>query len=282
MTFLRFVARSMLASYFVASGVKSLRDPGALVPVAEPLIDRVVPTLKQYAPEQVSGYIPEDPVTLIRINGVLQLVGGLALATGKGRRLGALVLAATIIPATIAKHPFWTRATEEERSADRSHFLKNVSLLGGVLLASRDTEGRPSIAYRAQKGGQAIARDTRKTTQAIARDTKKTTQKFADQGQDLVEGALAGGAALAATVVATSRKAKKKAAKELKAAQAAAAKQLEESKKAAAAAAKQAQKDAVQLQKDTAKAAEKQLAEAKKAAKKTGDKISKNINLGEN
>ena len=58
MTLLRSAARSMLASYFVASGVKALRDPGALVPVAEPLIDRVVPAVKQYAPEQVAATSP--------------------------------------------------------------------------------------------------------------------------------------------------------------------------------------------------------------------------------
>jgi uncharacterized membrane protein YphA (DoxX/SURF4 family) len=267
MTLLRFAARSMLASYFISSGVKALRDPEALVPAAEPLIDRIVPTVRQYAPEQVRDSIPEDPVTLIRITGVLQLLGGLALATGKGRRLGSLVLAATIVPATIAKHPFWTRQTEEERSADRAHFLKNVSLLGGVLLASRDTEGRPSIAYRAQKGGQ-----------SLARDTKKASQKIADQSSDLVEGALAGGAALATAVVATSRKAKRQAAKQLKAAQVTAAKQLEESKKAAAVAAKQAQKDAAQAQKDAAKEA----AKAARQAKRNKGKVAKNIKLGEN
>lgn len=270
MTLMRFAARSMLASYFVASGVRALRDPGALIPVAEPLIDRVVPTVKEYAPNQVSDYIPEDPATLIRINGALQVLGGLALATGKGRRLGALVLAGTLIPATIAKHPFWTRSSEEERAADRSHFLKNLSLLGGVLLASRDTEGRPSIGYRAQKG-----------TQAIARDTKKTSQKIADSGSELVEGALASGAALATAVVATSRKAKKRATKELKSAQVAAAKQVEESKKAAAEAAKQAQKDAARIKKESDKNAEKQLAEARKAARR-GDKVNHNIKLGEN
>ena len=271
MALIRFAARSMLASYFVASGVKALRDPRALVSDAEPLIDRVVPAVKQYAPEQVSDYIPEDPVTLIRINGALQLLGGLALATGRGRRLGALVLAGSLIPATLAKHPFWTRATAEERSADRTHFLKNVSLLGGVLLASRDTEGRPSIAYRAQKG-----------TQAIARDTKKTSQKIADSSQELDDGALAGGAALAATVVATSRRAQKRAAKELKSAQAAAAKQLEESRKAAAVSAKQAEKEAARLKKENAKVSEKQRADAKRAAKKLGEKLNKNISLGEN
>jgi uncharacterized membrane protein YphA (DoxX/SURF4 family) len=264
MTFLRFAARSMLASHFIASGVNALRNPGSLVPAAEPLIDRVLPTVKQYAPEQVRDSIPEDPVTLIRINGVLELVGGLALATGKGRRLGALVLAATLIPVTIAKYPFWSRDTEEERAQDKVHFIKNVSLLGGVLLASRDTEGRPSIAYRAQKGGQ-----------SIARGTKKAGQQIADQSSDLVEGALAGGAALAATVAATSRRAKRRAVKELKTTQAAAAKQLEQSKKSAAEAAKQAQKNAAQAEKEAAK-------QAKKRDRRRDKKVGKNIRLGEN
>jgi uncharacterized membrane protein YphA (DoxX/SURF4 family) len=260
MTLMRFAARTMLASYFVSAGVNAVRDPAALVPVAEPMVDRFVPMAKQYAPEQVKDSIPDDPVTWIRINGALQLIGGLALATGKGRRLGALILAATLIPATIAKHPFWTKDDEEERAAERVHFLKNVSLIGGVLIASRDTEGRPSLSYRAQKGGQ-----------AIARDTKKAGKQIAASSTELVEGALAGGTALVGTVVATSRRARKQAAKQLKNAQAVAAKQLEESKKAAAAAAKQAQKDAQQRAKD-----------AKKTARKTGEKVRKNIKLGEN
>jgi hypothetical protein len=42
MTLLRAVSRTMLASYFIASGVKALRDPAPLVPLAEPLADRFV------------------------------------------------------------------------------------------------------------------------------------------------------------------------------------------------------------------------------------------------
>jgi uncharacterized membrane protein YphA (DoxX/SURF4 family) len=98
----------MLASYFVSAGIKAIRDPEALVPAAEPLVDRVVPLVKQYTPEQVAGYVPESTVTLVRINGIAQVLGGAALATGKGRRLGALLLAGSLIPSTIAKHPFWT------------------------------------------------------------------------------------------------------------------------------------------------------------------------------
>src|SRR5215218_1779165 len=227
MSLLRAGARTMLASYFVVSGVKALRNPDQLVPAAEPVADRVVPMVKKYAPQQVATVIPEEAVNLVRANGAAQVVGGLGLATGFGRRLGALLLAMSIVPSTVAKHPFWSKTDPEERARDRAHFLKNTSLLGGVLLAALDTEGKPSIAYRAQKGGRTLAKETRKA---------------ADE-------ALAGGAALAGAIAATSRSAKKKAAKELKNAKELAAKQAAELKEAADKAAKESDKEARKRQK---------------------------------
>ena len=191
MTLLRSTARTMLASYFVVSGLKAVRDPESLVPAAEPLVDGVVPTVQRFAPEQVAGLLPTDAKTWVRINGALELVGGIALATGKGRRLGAALLALSLVPTTIGKYPFWSRSDPAERAADRDHFLKNVSLLGGVLIASRDTEGRPSLGYRAHKGGQALA----KNTNAIAADTKKAGRKVAKETRELTDAALAEGAA---------------------------------------------------------------------------------------
>src|SRR5687768_1818111 len=104
MTLLRAAARTMLASYFISSGVKALRDPDSLVPAAEPVAEKLVPLVKQYAPDQVSSVIPTDTATLVRVDGALQIVGGLALATGKGRRVGSWLLATSLIPNTIAKH----------------------------------------------------------------------------------------------------------------------------------------------------------------------------------
>ena len=139
MTLLRAGARTMLASYFIVNGVKAVRNPGPLVPAAEPVADRVVPLVKKYAPQQVATVIPEDTANLVRANGAAQVIGGLALASGKGRRLGALLLAGSLVPTTLARHPFWSRTDPEERALDRSQFLKNVSLLGSVLLAAGDT-----------------------------------------------------------------------------------------------------------------------------------------------
>ena len=292
MTLLRAAYRTMLASYFIASGVKALRDPDSLVPHAEPLTDRVVPLIKEYAPQQVTGYIPEDAKTLVRVNGATQVVGGLALASGKGRRMGALLLAGSLVPSTIAKHPFWSRSDPEQRAEDQHQFLKNVSLLGGVLLASRDTEGKPGIAWRAQKGGQAIAKSTGKASDKLA----KKAEALTDGGSDFADTALATGAALVGTVVATSKKARKEATKQFARAQEAAAEQAEEARKAALKAAKQAKKDAPKQLKAAKKAAATQAEEAKKLAlearktaaatakkaRKQGKKLAKNIDLGQN
>jgi uncharacterized membrane protein YphA (DoxX/SURF4 family) len=245
MTLLRAGARTMLASYFIVNGVKAVRNPDPLVPAAEPVADRVVPLVKKYAPQQVATVVPEDTASLVRANGAAQVLGGLALASGKGRRLGALLLAGSLVPSTLAKHPFWTRTDPEERALDRSQFLKNVSLLGSVLLAAGDTEGRPSLAYRAQKGGHSIAKETRKARKSLAKSTSglaKSTTGVADE-------ALAGGAALVGAVVASSRAAKKKAAKELKYARQLATKEAAELREAAEKAAKNAKKHQSKQQK---------------------------------
>ncbi len=285
MTLLRSAARTMLASYFVVSGLKAVRDPESLIPAAEPLVDGVVPQIQRFAPEQVSSYIPTDAKTWVRINGVLELVGGVALATGKGRRLGAGLLALSLVPTTIGKYPFWSRSDPAERAADRDHFLKNLSLLGGVLIASRDTEGRPSLGYRAQKGGQALV----KNTNTLAADTRKASRKVAKETKEITDAALAEGALLVGAVVGSTRKGRKQAAKQLKAAKATASKRAVEAKQAAAKAAKQAQKDAGKVAKKTSKDAGKQLEAAKKeagkqlaAGKKSAQRSTENIQLGEN
>ncbi len=248
MSLIRAAGRTLLASYFIASGIKAIKDPAPLVPAAEPLADKVVPLVKQYTPDQVSHYLPEDAKTLVRINGAAEIVGGLALATGFGRRLGALLLAGSLVPSTIAKYPFWTREDPDQRADERAHFLKSASLLGGVMLAAVDTEGKPSLAYRAQKGGHAIAKDTKKTGRKVARSTSALT-----------DAALAEGAVLVGAVVNQSRKARKNAAK-----------QAAEARKAAERASKPVIKDA----KHAAKDAKKQLAKAQKQAAKAVDDFS--------
>ena len=274
MTLLRSTARTMLASYFIVSGVKAVRNPEALVAAAEPLVDTVVPQVQRFAPEQVGELVPTDVKTWIRINGILELAGGLALASGKGRRLGASLLALSLVPTTIGKYPFWRHSDPEERAAAKEHFLKNVSLLGGVLIASRDTEGKPSIGWRASQTGRQLKADSKKAQRKVSKETKQLT-----------DAALAEGALLVGAVVGGSQKARQ----QISATGKTATKQAVQTKEAAAKAARQAQHDAGkrarQLQHDAAKLAKAASKEAGKqvaAAKKSAASLAENIELGEN
>ncbi|TDD21378.1 DoxX family protein [Kribbella turkmenica] len=171
MTVVRALARPLLSMIFVVQGANSIRNPEPLVPKAQPLTDRLVPLVKRVAPPQVGDRIPETTVNLVRLNGAVQVLGGLALATGKGRRLGAATLATTLVPVTVAGHPFWQVKDKEARQAQRVQFMKNLGLLGGLLLAAVDTEGRPGIAWRATHGARAAKRETRRGVKAARRET---------------------------------------------------------------------------------------------------------------
>lgn len=177
MSLLRFVARSMLASYFVVNGVKALRHPEEFVPDVQPLADKVVPLVNSALPASARGYLPEDTAGLVKCSGALQIVGGLSLATGLGRRLGAGVLAVTMIPHVLVSHPL--KAKGAERSAVESQLRKNVALLGGVLLAAQDTEGKPNLAWRARTQRQLIGKEAARRKAELERDTRATAEDTA-------------------------------------------------------------------------------------------------------
>jgi len=183
MSLFRAAARTMLASYFVINGVKALKNPHELAADAEPVANTLVPALKKLAPAEISARIPEDTVSLVRISGAMQTFGGIALATGVGRRLGALALASSLIPQTLAKHPFWTRSDRDERATDRAAFVKNVALLGGVLIAAGDTQGKPGLAWRAQVGRKRLGRDASSVVDQAGAKVKRRSRKLRKQAK---------------------------------------------------------------------------------------------------
>jgi putative oxidoreductase len=89
--------------------------------------------------------LPEDTETLVRLNGVTQVVAGAMMSLGILRRTTATVLIGTLIPTTLAGHRFWEELDEDARSMQITHFAKNLGLLGGLLLiAAEGTPGRTS------------------------------------------------------------------------------------------------------------------------------------------
>jgi len=150
---LRRIARPLLASAFIAQGVETIRSPKPIAQSAEPVVDRARTAL----PPEVAEKIPKDTETLVKINAAAQIGGGILLATGKLPRLASVVLAGTLVPTTAAGTDFWNEADPVRKQAQRDAFVKNVGLLGGVLLAAVDTEGKPSLAWRGRQKAQAVA-----------------------------------------------------------------------------------------------------------------------------
>lgn len=153
----------MLSSMFLSGGVNSLRNADHLAQRAEPVTDRILPAV-----ERTLGLpFTLDAKQLVQLNGAVQVVGGAMLATGKAPRLAALALATSLVPTTAAGHRFWQESDPLQRSNQRVHFLKNVSMMGGLLLAGVDTEGKPSLAWRAQRQARnARKRALKASTQA--------------------------------------------------------------------------------------------------------------------
>ena len=147
MNLIRLVARPMLASTFVYGGVNALRNAGSLAEAAKPVNDEIRGLAGKVAPQL---HVPADDVTMVRINAGVHIAAGLALATGRAPRLSALVLAGTVVPTTLAGHPFWEEKDKAAKAQQMTHFFKNVSMLGGLVIAALDTEGKPGVAWRAQ------------------------------------------------------------------------------------------------------------------------------------
>jgi uncharacterized membrane protein YphA (DoxX/SURF4 family) len=151
MTPIRTAARALLGTLFVGSGVLALRHPDRLVGQAKPVTDQLTPALEM-------ANLPTDPETLVKVNGAVQVAGGLLLATGHFTRPAAAALAMSVVPSTIAAHPFWAENDPQRRSEQQVQFAKNLGLLGGLLFAAADRGGRPSLAWRARY----VAKDARR------------------------------------------------------------------------------------------------------------------------
>ena len=176
----RRIARPLLASSFVVGGIDTLRHPESRVPGARPIVEQITAQADKQLPVQV----PRDVEQWVRIDAGVKVVAGSLFALGRLPRLSAVALSASIVPTTLAGHRFWEHDDPKERFGQLSNFLKNAGLLGGLLLAAVDTEGRPSVGWRAKRVASRAAEATEKNVaraqKAAAKAQKKATKQAAE------------------------------------------------------------------------------------------------------
>ncbi|NEA48551.1 DoxX family protein [Streptomyces sp. SID10815] len=163
MSLLRLAGRPLLASMFVVGGMNSVRKPEAVAPLAEP----VVQAIRERVP-----VLPERTEQVVRLSGGVQVVAGVMLGLGRMPRLASLALAATLVPTTLAGHRYWDVEDPGERAQQRINFLKNLSMLGGLLIEADDTGAAPSLVWRGRHSAHELQRQAAvmgRTVRATAR-----------------------------------------------------------------------------------------------------------------
>ena len=111
------VGRIMLASVFIISGLVR--------------IDQWAPSVAYLSDK---GF-PIVPV-LLGITLVAQFVAAACVITGFRARAGAIVLALLTIPATFIFHSYWTYPAGIEQQMQGLFFLKNMAILGGLIVVA--------------------------------------------------------------------------------------------------------------------------------------------------
>jgi uncharacterized membrane protein YphA (DoxX/SURF4 family) len=126
----RRIPSALLAPMFVSGGWDAAIRPHGKAAKASVVTEKVI---------DATG-LATDTDQLVRVNGAVQVGAGVLLAIGVVPRLSAAVLAASLVPTTLAGHRFWAEEDPQARATQRVHFLKNLGLLGGLLLVVAGSE----------------------------------------------------------------------------------------------------------------------------------------------
>jgi putative oxidoreductase len=122
---LALVGRILLGLIFVLSGFQKLMGFSGVV-------------------GQIAGKGLPLPEVLAALTVAIELGGGLLLVIGLKARWAAFVLFLFIIPVSLTFHNFWTMEGAAA-AMNKIQFMKNVSIMGGMLLAAAFGPGRYSI-----------------------------------------------------------------------------------------------------------------------------------------
>ena len=75
-----------------------------------------------------------NPKLGVFISGILLGIGGISILTGFLPEVGIISLSVFLISTAFLIHNFWTIEEGQMRMGEKTNFLKNMGLLGGVLM----------------------------------------------------------------------------------------------------------------------------------------------------
>ncbi len=126
------VGRVLFVLIFIFSGASKLWDISGTAAVIGTKFS--VPTaLADLAVQAEAMTGMQTPQLLAILYGAVEIIAGLMIAFNFGTRLAAIALILATVVATYYFHDFWNQ-TGPERMDNMVHVLKNLSIVGGLLV----------------------------------------------------------------------------------------------------------------------------------------------------
>lgn len=167
MSIIRKFARPALASSFIISGVERLKDAEANQHLAKVL------NLASKANPSLSVLQGNERIIGQALAGT-QVVAAALFALGKAPRLSSGVLLATGAANAYVEYAATAADSKEAKAARRRAAVTNASLLGAIAITAVDTDGSPSLAWRASK----LTDQVSKKTAQVTADVKDKTEEI--------------------------------------------------------------------------------------------------------
>ena len=120
---LKWLARLCMSGVFILGGYEAFTEPA--------------PRSKRLP----NVGMPESELA-VKVNAATMVVSGIALGLGIFPRLAALILLGSMLPTTLAGHPFWKKEQEGTMKQRRIQFTKNLGLIGGLLLVLASSDNK--------------------------------------------------------------------------------------------------------------------------------------------
>ncbi|HWG58009.1 MAG TPA: DoxX family protein [Candidatus Acidoferrales bacterium] len=115
------IGRILLSAIFIWSGISKIASFSSMAGVLAP---KGVPF----------------PTVAFGIAVAIELLGGLAILTGFHARIAAWIVFLYLIPTTLLFHNFWA-FQGAARMDNEAHFMKNVAIMGGLLILAANGAG---------------------------------------------------------------------------------------------------------------------------------------------
>ncbi len=114
MSVIRLLGRVLIAPIFVYGGWDVLKSPEPRIQTAE-------------------GAGTPNADLAVQVNAVVMVIAGALLFLDVAPRLTAATLALSLVPTTYVGHRFWEKEGKD-RQQQLTHFLKNLAMLGGLIV----------------------------------------------------------------------------------------------------------------------------------------------------